>query len=87
MPPRKQRSLYDLAGALALNVDETCRVTGLGEKLILAEIQARRLKARTISRRRIILVSDLRDWLNGLPEAGYHTDHAPLRHRRDSRRW
>ncbi len=69
MPPRHNRPLSALSGALALNIDETCSVTGLGERTIITEIQARRLKSRVIARKRIILVEDLRDWLNRLPEA------------------
>ena len=69
MPTRKSRPLSDLSSALALNIDETAKVTGIGVTTITAEIKARRLKSRIIARKRIVLVSDLREWLDGLPPA------------------
>jgi hypothetical protein len=69
MPTRKSRPLSDLSSALALNIDETAKVTGIGVTTITAEIKARRLKSRIIARKRIVLVSDLREWLDGLTPA------------------
>lgn len=57
----------DLSGEGPLSVKEVCRITGLSRTLISAQIRLGKLIARKAGRRTLVMRSDLRKWLEGLP--------------------
>ena len=54
---------------LAHSVDESCAIAGVGRSYLYAAIAAGDLTARKAGRRTLILRSDLKAWLAGLPTA------------------
>ncbi len=52
---------------LAYGVVEACRVAACGRSTLYREIRAGRLRARKIRGRTVILVDDLKKWLQALP--------------------
>ena len=53
---------------LAVRVDEAALMAGMGRSSMFKAIRERKLKARKVGHRTLILVSDLRAWLEGLDE-------------------
>lgn len=51
-----------------LSVLEACQIAGIGRTKIYEAIAAKRLKARKLGKRTIVLRTDLRDFLASLPE-------------------
>jgi excisionase family DNA binding protein len=62
--PRIDRFLY--------TITEVCALTGLGRHVIDQAIYDGHLVARRISKQRVIVDADLRQWLAGLPRASGH---------------
>ena len=54
----------------AYSIDESAEISGLGRTKIYEEIKAKRLIARKCGKRTIILLSDAKAWLQGLPRLG-----------------
>ena len=54
---------------VAHSVGSAAAIAGIGRSTLYAAIRDRRLVARKIGRRTIILVSDLQNWLQSLPVA------------------
>ena len=54
---------------LALRVDEACEASGQGRTKLYEAIKTGKLKARKADSTTIILVDDLREYLQGLPLA------------------
>jgi excisionase family DNA binding protein len=52
----------------ALSVEQACRVSGLGKTLLYELIAAGKLKSRKAGRRRLVLLTDLNEFLHSLPE-------------------
>ena len=51
----------------ALSVDQACAVVGLGKTKFYEIVAAGTLKTRRLGRRRLILMTDLREFLHALP--------------------
>ena len=49
--------------ALAVSIDEACRLTNLSKPTLYSEIEAGRLRSFTQGRRRLISVRALKDWI------------------------
>lgn len=62
--------MTDTCEKLGLTVDELVAASGLGRTSVYAEIRDGRLVARKCGKRTIILASDAKAWLQGLPRLG-----------------
>jgi excisionase family DNA binding protein len=51
----------------ALSIEHACRVSGLGKTKLYELIAAGTLKSRKVGRRRLILLTDLNEFLQSLP--------------------
>jgi hypothetical protein len=58
------------AGKRALSIEETLEIVPFGRTLIYEALKNKRLVARKLGRRTLILVEDLERFLNDLPVAG-----------------
>lgn len=58
--PARPRPRFE-AERIAVRINEACRLTGLGRTSIYALIASGRLESRSVGRRRLILVSSLRE--------------------------
>jgi len=56
---------------MALMIDEACLVARVGRNSLYLALQAGALRARKIGTKTVILVDDLRAWLEGLPLASF----------------
>ena len=65
-PPAKRRRFPQLA----LGLTAAARAVDLHPSSISREIQAGRLRAKRFGKRVLVLLPDLKAWLNGLPDAG-----------------
>jgi excisionase family DNA binding protein len=54
---------------LAYTIPEACAAAGIGKSKMYEEIAAKRLRARKLGHRTLILKADLAAWLEALPEA------------------
>lgn len=57
----------DCSGEGPLSIKEVCRITGLSRTLISAQIRLGKLNAKKAGRRTLVMRTDLRRWLEGLP--------------------
>jgi excisionase family DNA binding protein len=55
---------------LAFRIVDVCRTTGLGRTTIYAAIKSGRLSGRKLGRTTVVLASDLKQFLHGLPTIG-----------------
>jgi excisionase family DNA binding protein len=55
---------------LALSLDEAAKAAGVGRTLLKQEIRNKRLVARKIGRRTVIIEDDFATWLRDLPRLG-----------------
>jgi excisionase family DNA binding protein len=55
---------------MGLSPNEAAKVAGIGRTLLKREIRNRRLIARKVGRRTVIMTDDLAAWLRALPKAG-----------------
>ena len=62
--------MTDANEKLGLTIDDLVAAIGLGRTSIYAQIRDGRLVARKCGRRTIILPSDAKAWLQGLPRLG-----------------
>ena len=51
----------------ALSIEQVCRVSGVGKTKLYELIAAGTLKSRKVGRRRLVLLTDLNDFLQSLP--------------------
>ena len=56
-------------GKIALSVSEVTKVTPLGKTLVYDNIRSGRLKAKRLGRKTLVMVDDLRDFLEGSDNA------------------
>ena len=61
-------AVVDLAGDGPLSIYEACAVTGLCRTLISERIKRGEIPARKAGRRTLVMRSDLRNWLDILPQ-------------------
>jgi excisionase family DNA binding protein len=60
--------------AIAVTIQDACRITGLGRSKIYEEINARRLRVRKSGQRTVIRMTDLKAFIDALPAGGPATD-------------
>jgi len=56
--------------AIAVTINDACRILGLGRSKIYDEINAGRLPVRKAGQRTLIRMSDLRAYIDSLPSGG-----------------
>jgi excisionase family DNA binding protein len=57
---------------LAYSVSEACQIAAIGRTTLYSAIGTRKLPARKIGRRTVILAEDLRRFLENMPAMGVH---------------
>lgn len=64
---------------LSLNLVEAARTAGISRSTLYKEIRRGELRVRKIGRRSIILIDDLKEWLDSRPTVGPATEHVSSR--------
>jgi excisionase family DNA binding protein len=68
--PKRERNIHSIETSyrLAHSICDVAKITGVGRSLLYQEIKEGRLRIRKLGRRTLIFDTDLRTWLESLPE-------------------
>ena len=67
---KREQNIHSIENSyrLAHSICDVAKITGVGRSLLYEEIKEGRLRIRKLGRRTLIFDSDLRAWLESLPE-------------------